>query len=155
MTETRDKANHSEASREARIRELAVLDWARMPSTQVRERMGDVDWQTLCAYRNTPLYEEVRSDLRAEWEAEMLRLPGYRDLKKKVEQAVALGIDAVIEILADSGAANKDKIAAARLAAQMDGRFLKASENDPGDSKDSDSLGKKLLDALERQTRVQ
>lgn len=154
MTETRDRANHSEASREARIRELAVLDWARMPSTQVRERMGDVDWQTLCAYRNTPLYEEVRSDLRAEWEAEMLRLPGYRDLKKKVEQAVALGIDAVIEILAGK-AAHKDKISAARLAAQMDGRFLKASEDDPGDSKDSDSLGKKLLDALERQTRVQ
>jgi hypothetical protein len=148
MTE-RKRTNLSPASKEKRIRELAVMDWANLPTSEIKERFStdeDISYQTLTIYRATDLYKEVMVGLREEWDKEMLRLPGTSDLKKKISHGMSLSLNVLIEILAGR-AQYKDKISAARLMAQLDGRFLKMGED--GESpKEVESVAKELIHAL-------
>lgn len=149
------RTNLSPAAREKRIRELAVMDWANLPTSVIKERFAtdeDVSYQTLTIYRDTDLYKEVWQNLRSEWDREMLRLPGTLDLKKKISHGMALSLNVLIEIL--SGKTQyKDKIAAARLMAQLDGRFLKIGADDSdSSSREVNSVASELLAALTKQT---
>lgn len=139
----------TELGREADIRRLAVMDWGNVPSSQIREELG-IASVTLCMWRKEKVYHETAGELRHEFESEMLKLPSTSALRKKIQQGMALGVDAVIAILASKKTSNKDKIAAARLAAQMDGRFLRTSDEGEGASRDVDSMAQQLVNAIER-----
>lgn len=151
---TRDNGNNSLASRNARIMELAVWDWRGKPVTWIRSQMDNVHYQTLCDYRNTDLYKETLEELKQAWRDSILKLPETRDLKLKVTQGMSLGLDRVIAILADDDASARDVIAAARLMAQMDGRFLRPGEDGEGLSKDVESVAQELVSAIKRHEGV-
>jgi hypothetical protein len=145
--------NPSEASREVRIRECAVLDWSNLPTKQVEERL-DLSYQTISNYRDTDIYRATIEELRSEWMKEMMRLPGTADLKKKISQGMALSLNALIEILSTARTAAKDKIGAARLMAQLDGRFLKVDDEEGAVNRNADSIAQELLTAIKRQDTV-
>lgn len=145
------KTNLSPAAKEKRIRELAVMDWANLPTAAIVERFSqeeEISYQTLTIYRATDLYKEVWQNLREEWDKEMSRLPATNDLKKKISQGMTLSLNVLIEILGGK-AQHKDKISAARLMAQLDGRFLKIGE-DGEIPKGVDSVAKELMTALQK-----
>ncbi len=147
----RDTGNNSEASRESRIMELAVWDWRGKPVTWIRKELDNCHYQTLCDYRKTELYLKTLDELKQAWRDSILRIPETRDLKNRVTQGMVLGLDRLIAILADDEAAPKDVIAAARLMAQMDGRFLRPGDEDDGRlGKDVDSVAQELVTALKR-----
>jgi hypothetical protein len=150
----RETGNNSEASRESRIMELAVWDWRGKPVNWIRQQLDNCHYQTLCDYRKTPLYLSTLEELKQAWRDSILRLPETRELKHKVTQGMALGLDRLIGILADDRSAPKDAIAAARLMAQMDGRFLRPGEDDDSMRKDVDSVAQELLTAVERHRGV-
>jgi hypothetical protein len=150
------RTNLSPAAREKRIRELAVMDWRNLPTAQIRQyfednyQLEDLTYQTLSAYRETEEYKETWKALKEEWEKEMLRLPQTSELKRKITQGMTLSLHVLIEILAGK-AQHKDKISAARLMAQLDGRFLKIGED--GESpREVESVANELISALKKQT---
>ena len=146
------KTNLSPAAKEKRIRELAVMDWANLPTAAIVDRFSteeEISYQTLTIYRATELYKEVWQELREHWDREMAKLPGTSDLKKKISQGMTLSINVLIEILGGR-AQHKDKISAARLMAQLDGRFLKIGE-DGEIPKGVDSVAQELMTALQKQ----
>lgn len=148
----REIVNLSEASREVRSRELAVLDWAKTPSSQVRETMGNVSYQTITNLRNQPEYTETLEMLRAEWMETVRRTPGGVELRQKISYGMVLSLDRLIEIIVpDTRAAIKDRISAARLMAQLDGRFLHDTEGGETTSKNVDSVANELLAAINKQ----
>ena len=150
----RETKNLSDASREVKCRELACMDWANLPSARIQERLGPISWLTISNYRDTEEYKETITELRAEWLDQMRKLPQTAELRKKISQAMALGVDTIIDILSGK-AAVKDKISAARLAAQLDGRFLRDGDDVDGKSKvNDDSVAQRLLEAMKRQDMV-
>jgi hypothetical protein len=154
MAVKKEARNLSVAARESRMRELAVLDWAQMPTTVILEKLDLKAWSVLKQYRETKEYQEALEDLRAAWNEQMLRLPQMTTLKKKVEQAMVLGLNALITILSAEKTQNKDKIAAARLAAQMDGRFLGADNGSGEIEHNTDTVAQELLTAIKRQKEL-
>jgi hypothetical protein len=147
---TRDIGNNSVASRENRIMELAVWDWRRKPVNWIRKELGDVHYQTICDYRASDLYKSTLAELKEAWKESLLRLPETRELKGKISQGMTLGLDRLIDILANEMSSPKDVIAAARLMAQMDGRFLRAGDDPENPGKDIDSVAHELVTAIER-----
>lgn len=139
--------NRSDTAREAKVRKLAALDWANMPFSVICAELDVTTQTTLSAYRNDPLYQEALEELRAEWAREMTKLPDTRTLRKKIAQGMALSVNVLIEILTSKAPA-KDKIAAARLVSQLDGRFLRIGadegENDPLNPR-TESIAEELL----------
>ena len=146
----RETTNLSDLSREERCRRLAVLDWANTPSARIYEEFSPVSWQTLSNYRETDEYKETAQTLREAWLHEVSTLPGTAMLKKRISQGMVLSINALIDILSGKSA-NKDKIGAARLMAQLDGRFLKAGDEEGAVNRDVDSIAGELLTAIKRQ----
>jgi hypothetical protein len=140
--------NVSAAGVEARVRELAVMDWANIPSSQFRTKYG-LTFQTVAAYRKREEYQETIHLLREEWKEEMLKLPSTMELRKKISLAMTLGVNTLIEILSQKNQA-KDKISAARLVAQIDGRFLRETEGaEVGGT--GESLAQELVNVMKKQ----
>jgi hypothetical protein len=144
--------NLSPAARELRIKKLAVLDWANTPTSVIKgefEEFANVGYQCLTTYRSTELYKETWDELRKAWDEEMLRLPQTSELKKKISHGMALSLNVLINILGGKSAA-KDKISAARLMAQLDGRFLREGEDKDGTN--GDSVAQELLKVMKQQS---
>lgn len=154
--QSRDNTNLSEASREVKCRELAILDWAKTPSNRVREILGGLSWVTISQYRDTPEYKDTVQTLREEFQDMVRRLPDTRELKSRISLGMTLSLDRLIEVLNPGGkSATKDVISAARLMAQLDGRFLRGDEDEDGKGTNAvDSVAQELLTALKRQERV-
>lgn len=150
------EVNRSDATREVKCRELAVMDWGKVPAARIREQLGNVSFQTITAYRDSEEYKSTIEELRREWLEQASRLPGTSDLKQKISLGMTLALDRLIEILVPDGKiAHKDRISAARLMAQLDGRFLRGDEGDEDKaSKNVQSVADELLVALAKQPRV-
>jgi hypothetical protein len=148
-----DAENLTDASREKRILDLAALDWAGKNVRQFAEFAG-VGSATLSNYRNTDIYKTAISEFRQEWHEQMLKLPQTNELRKRINHAMSLSINVLIEILSGNSE-DKDKLAAARLASQLDGRFLKGEgdEDDTG-GKGVDSIANELLIAIKRHSET-
>ncbi len=151
---TREDGNQSQASRESRIMELAVWDWRGKPVVWIRKQMANCHYETLCNYRKDPLYLSTLEELKEAWRDSIRKLPETAELKKQVTLGMKMALDRIIGILADDDAAPKDVIAAARLAAQLDGRFLRANEDGDGISRDVDSVAHELVTAINRQKEL-
>jgi hypothetical protein len=147
--------NPSEAAMESRIRQLARLDWANKPSRLIMDQLGIGTASVLCDYRHTEVYAEELALARAEWHEEMSRVPDAVRLRKEIQQAMALGVNRIISIIADDSSKDADAISAAKLAAQLDGRFLRGDGEDAKPSDRVDSLAQELLDAIDRQRKIQ
>lgn len=147
---TRENGNNSEASRESRIMELAVWDWRGKPVVWIRKQLDNCHYETLCNYRASDLYKQTLEELKDAWRDSIRKLPETAELKKQVTLGMKMALDRIIGILADDDAAPKDVIAAARLAAQLDGRFLRANEDGEGVGRDVDSVAQELVTALKR-----
>ena len=122
----------TESGLERQVRELAALDWANMPTEEVRRRFRNVTVATLSVWRRRPEYKETINRLRRCWMDEIARLPKTAELRDRINQAMCLSIDKLVHILVKKGTEDKDIISTARLVAQMDGRFLGATEDQPG-----------------------
>ena len=147
----RENVNLSDASREKKCRELAVLDWSKTPSARIKEVMGDPAWQTIASYRDSEEYKDTLAILRAEFRESISKLPNTRELREKISLGMTLSLERLIEILS-GGHSAKDAIGAARLMAQLDGRFLTGDgEGDGKTSRSVDSVAEELLGALKRQ----
>lgn len=154
--EERGGVNYSEATREVKCRELAVMDWGKVPAAEIRKTLGGVSFQTITAWRDSEEYKETIDELRAEWMDQVRKLPNTGELRSKISMGMTLSLDRLIEILTPGGkTAHKDRIGAARLMAQLDGRFLKGSDED-GDavSRTAQSVADELLTALAQKPRV-
>jgi hypothetical protein len=144
---------------EKRIRYLAALDWKGLPAQMIRAMVGKCDNPdgdpvssvTISSYRGSDIYKIALEEQRQEWREQMLRLPKSAELRKKIEHAMSLSIEAVIEILVVGKDA--DKLSAARLASQWDGRFLHA-DGDDKPSEGVDTVAQELLNALKRHTET-
>ena len=150
---TEPTINPSEAAVEARLRKLAALDWGNVPNSLIFEEFG-VSYPTISKWRQADVYKEQIEELRANWHEQVSRLPSGATLRKKIEHGMTLSLDVLIQILAGK-AAHKDKISAARLMAQLDGRFLHGTDEDadkPGAG--VESLASELLAAVKRQERI-
>jgi hypothetical protein len=153
--ETTDSGESMTPATERRIRYLAALDWKGMPAHMVRLALGRIDdpkadavsTTTVCGYRSTDLYKVALEEQRQEWREQMLKLPQTPELRKKIQHAMALSIGVVIDILVAGD--DKDKLAAARLASQWDGRFMR-SDNDDAEKPANESVAQEILTALKR-----
>jgi hypothetical protein len=135
------------ASRDRKILDLAAIDWSGKNPRQF-EAYATLTGTTLSSYRATDEYKAAIADLREEWHEQMLRLPQTTELRKKINHAMSLSITTVIDILCSPASENKDKLAAARLASQWDGRFLHSEEDkeNPAD----ETVAEELLKAIKR-----
>jgi hypothetical protein len=151
-----DKYNMTDAAVEARVLQLAALDWSGTPHQRIRAAM-DVDRNTLYKYRASKEYAEAIQHLRDDWKETLDRMPKTTELRREISYGMGLGVRRVIGILADDKSSNKDVLGAARLVAQMDGRFLGSSdtgESVPRGTEQSESVASELLEALKRTQRA-
>jgi hypothetical protein len=147
-------------STERRIRYLAALDWKGLPAQLVRAMVGKLDDSeadpvssvTISDYRASSIYKVALEEQRQEWKEQMLRLPQSAELRKKIGHAMSLSIEAVIEILCIGKDA--DRLSAARLASQWDGRFLHGEDGEGKERQDVDTVAQELLNALKRHTET-
>ena len=115
-----------------------------------------VSYTDISHMRAEKTYLDAAAELKEGFRQDMLRLPATADTKKKINAALNLAVQRVIEILGDfKHARHSDIISACRLLAQMDGRFLGGAEEDPSIRRDaggqaSKSVATELLQVLER-----
>lgn len=149
MARNKHEENMSQGSTERKAAELAAMDWANIPSAEVSEHFGGVTFATLAHWRAMPIYIDTLGELQRAWQEEITKLPSTADLKKKINHAMALAVDVLIHTLAGR-ACVKDKISAARLAAQLDGRFLGADEGPGRLNPQTETLADALLTEIKK-----
>lgn len=108
---------------QSKIMKLAFLDWQRVPATIIRQELK-LSQPHLSSLRQNPLYKQTVEDLKAEFKEQLLKSPQTNELVKTLGYALGIATKRLVHILASSKTSNKDLISAARLVAQMDGRFL-------------------------------
>lgn len=134
---------------------LAYLDYCLTPLQSIMDDL-QCSRSFITDARKTVQYKEHFDELVKSWKEMMFALPNTGDLRRKISSNMSLAVTRIGEILATPSASAKDLIAAARLTAQMDGRFIASDPTDPGHSADRESLASELLNALKRgDTKVQ
>jgi AcrR family transcriptional regulator len=113
----------NKARTESRVMKAAAMDIALSPIQTICTELG-INRQTLYSYRNTDLYRSTVEELRAAWKEAMLRTPGTAELRKEINYGLSIAVKKLIHILSLKKTPNRDLIGAARLMAQMDGRFI-------------------------------
>lgn len=124
---------------------LAAMDFSLAPNQIIRQELG-LSQSAIIRYRQSKQYQEFLQELRTEWKETMLRTPGTQDIRKTISWAMSVAVKKVLHILSNPKSSNKDLIAAARLTAQIDGRFL--SSDAPASDKateETNSLAEELL----------
>ena len=145
-------ANSSPAARESIVRQIAMMDWQQIPSATIREAFGNIAWSTLHDYRETDVYKEELENLKTQWREDMNKLPTTKHLRDKVSLAMTLGLQRLIDVLV--AGTPKDQIAAARLVAQMDGRFISGNDKEDGQNPMAQTVASELLTAIERHNKT-
>lgn len=138
-----------------KLMNLAWLDFQNMPASEIQKELNCTH-SHLTELRKNPLYHEFGEEIKEAWRSKILAMPGTNELCKKISYAVGISVHKLIDILASKKSSNKDIISAARLIAQMDGRFL-GRDNVEGEelrhAADTDSLASELVSAIERQKK--
>lgn len=111
------------AQKQSKLLKLAFMDWQGVPKELILKEIR-VSNQTLLEWRNHPTYKEAVEELKAEFKQKLLQSPATNELVKTLGYAMGIATKKLVHILASSKTSNKDVISAARLVAQMDGRFL-------------------------------
>jgi DNA-directed RNA polymerase specialized sigma24 family protein len=113
----------NETSRQARIVKLAALDFAHAPMSVIREELK-LAYSHLHVMRRDPVYLETVEELKQGWKEKILNSPHTNEIAKTISYALGIATKKLVHILSSSKTSDKDVISAARLIAQMDGRFL-------------------------------
>lgn len=142
----------NETSRQARILKLAALDFAHAPIAVIKQEMKG-SYSHYNVMRKDPLYLETVEEMKTEWKAKMLNTPETTEIARTISYALGIATKKLVNILASSKTTNRDVISAARLIAQMDGRFLGRDSVEGEEirhSADTNSLATELIQAINR-----
>ena len=139
------------ARTESRVMKVAAMDVALAPVEIICQEL-QINRQTIYSYRNTPLYHETVEELRAAWKEAMLKTPGTPELRKEINYGLSIAVKKLIHILSLKKTPNRDLIGAARLMAQMDGRFIghDAEEARARGGVDTESVASELIQMIQR-----
>jgi hypothetical protein len=148
----------TEANEIAKTLKLVALDFALAPMSVIQKELGGNGENGVACKNNiyqrrqTDLYKETLHEMTESWKAQMIKAPGTSELRKSINYGMGIAVKKLIEILAGDNP-NKDIIGAARLMAQMDGRFLRSDGEGEGhaSSVDTESVAQELLTAIKRQ----
>lgn len=138
------------AREDAKTLKLAALDFALAPNETIREEL-QCSQSAISQRRQTDLYHKAIEEMKQGWLERMRAAPGTNDLRKKINYGVGIGVQKIIHILSSKKTANRDIVAATRLIAMMDGRFI-GSEMEDGQrvpAQDED-LRQELVTAVKR-----
>lgn len=139
----------NETQHQAAAMKLAELDFRLATKAEMDAALPDLSSSHLSRLRKEPLYKETVAELQKAWRQKMLDLPGTTDLRRKISHNLTLAIQRMTEVL--EAPPNKDTIAACRLTAQMDGRFMGAETSPTEDSQqDTKAVAQELLTVMGR-----
>jgi len=128
---------------------LAAMDFALAPLDMIRSELK-LGQQAINYHRHQPLYLETVEELKQAFKEKMLQTPGTPELRKKINWAMGIAVHKILGILSSPRTSNRDLIAAARLTAQIDGRFLGAEIGEHPQGEDNESVATELIQALKR-----
>jgi len=136
---------------DARTMKLAALDFGLVPVEVVIQEL-QCTRQHLYVMRRDPLYHETLEEIKKEWKDSMLRTPGTPELRKEINYGLSIAVKKLIHILSLKKTPNRDIVAAARLMAQMDGRFIghDAEEARARGGVDTESVATELIQMIQR-----
>lgn len=138
----------NETQRAALCHQLAVLDFNMAPMETIHQELK-ISPAMIRAYRILKEYKEAMDEVKKSWTEKMLETPSTNHLRKEIQWSMSVAVKKVLGILASPKSSNRDVIAAARLTALMDGRFIKSGDTDP-ESPDNDSVATELVQAIQR-----
>lgn len=130
------------------------MDFVGIPTSQIAKHF-DVTCTCINQWRQKELYKDTIAFLKADRMERTAKLISTSDLRKLINTAMEIGVNRVIEILSNKKSPYKDVIAAARLAAALDGRFLKGSldEDKPGSYTANEPLAEELIRAIKERRK--
>lgn len=134
---------------QSRVLRIAAMDFALCP-LPVMEKELNCHRKQIYMDRGTDLYRETVEELREAWKEAMLRTPGTSELRKEINYGLSISVKKLIHILSHSKTPNRDLIAAARLMAQMDGRFLGSESADLKPGVETESVAQELITMVQR-----
>lgn len=142
-----------QAGHDKNLIECAGMDFSGIPTREIA-RHFDVGVQTIRYWRECELYKTTVQELREEFTAKMMSLATTKKMRDMISSAMEIGVNRLIEILSSPKTRNMDLINACKLAATLDGRFLRTtpdgeSERD-GDIIRNEPLAQELLSSIER-----
>jgi hypothetical protein len=139
------------AARQSKIMQVAFLDWQRVPHQIILKELR-LSHPHLNTIRQDPLYHQTVEELKAEFKEKLLSAPGTNELVKTLGYAMGIATKKLVHILASSRTSNKDLISAARLVAQMDGRFLGSAVEDESNLSrhDAEEVATEIKGMIER-----
>jgi|SRR5208282_5348641 len=140
----------TEAQETAKTMKLAAMDWALCPLDIICQELK-VKQRSLSIRRLTPVYLDTLEEIKKSWREKMLATPGTNDIRKQINYGLSIAVKKLVGILSSSKTAHRDIISAARLIAQMDGRFIGAMDEEKGAANpDTESLATELIQMIKR-----
>jgi hypothetical protein len=143
------------AHEESLTRDIALRDWLRVPVVEMAKEL-EVTINTIRAHRTKTLYLEVIDELRKDWRERINASPATRELRNDIAHGMGVAVHRCIRIVSSSKSRDGDAISAAKLLAQLDGRFLSSDPDAPaaGDktSDKTESIAAELLKAMGKDT---
>jgi hypothetical protein len=139
------------AQQQSKILKLAALDWAGTPREIILKELR-CSHPHLNVMRQHPLYLETVDQIKEDFKRKVISAPGTNEIVKTLQYAMGIATKKLVHILASSRTSNKDVISAARLVAQMDGRFLGQAVEDEGrlSRTDAEEVAVELKSMIER-----
>lgn len=138
----------SETQRQSLMHQLALLDFNLTPIQVIREELK-ISPSLIRAYRQMKEYREALEEVREAWTEKMMQTPATNQLRKEISWAMSVAVKKVLEILTSPKSNNKDLIAAARLTALLDGRFLSSTSEQKADQME-EGVATELKQAIDR-----
>jgi hypothetical protein len=139
----------NEARENSKTLRLAVLDFALAPLETIRQELK-LTTRQVYFHRNNDLYRESVKELQEAFKEKMLATPGTNELRKHINYGLSIAVKKLIGILAHSKTANRDIVSAARLMAQMDGRFIGSETGEGKSPEDTESVASELIQMIKR-----
>ena len=141
----------NETKEVAKTLKLAAMDFALAPLETIRREL-QVTSNAIYQRRQTNLYKQTCQELQEAWKEQMLKTPGTTELRKTINYGLSIAVKKLVGILSSNRTTNKDLVSAARLMAQMDGRFLghDAEEARAQGGVDTESVAQELIQAIKR-----
>lgn len=128
---------------------LAALDWARTPATIIQRELKCTH-SHLTVLRQYPLYKETVQEIQESWKEKLLNRPETSEVAKTISYGLSIAVKKLVHLVADPQTSNKDIIGAARLLAQMDGRFLGRTEDGTHEVRGDNSIASELIEIMQR-----
>jgi hypothetical protein len=137
------------ARNDAKTMKLAAMDFALCPIDIIKRDL-QLGSAAISLRRTTVLYKETLEEIEKQFREKMAQTPGTAELRKTISWAMSIAIKKILGILSSPKTSNRDLIAAARLTAQIDGRFLGSEVPESRSDHDTESVAQELLQAMRR-----